>query len=150
MIIVDRWLQGKQNFIVGKVLYEILGTDAAMKNLFAKGESAFAKKKLHDVLSALNEKKMRRTLTAYNLPLTTAMPDSDDKVLHSLNTDWKEKYARMNLLRHKLDEYGERNDDDARECMQRHYAKKFVRQSKRLCSYGNSEMSICKQVACLL
>jgi hypothetical protein len=113
MILVDRWLHGKQNFIVGKVLYEILGTDAAMKNLFAKGESAFAKKKLHDVLSALNEKKVRRTLTTYDLPLTTAMPDSDDKVLHSLNTDWKEKYARMNLLRHKLDEYGERNDVDA-------------------------------------
>jgi hypothetical protein len=116
MILVDRWLQGKQNFIVGKVLYEILGTDAAMKNLFAKGESGFAKKKMVDALEGIRHKAEGGRKTLYPTPSTLhlSMPDSDDKVLHSLNTDWKEKYSRMNLLRHKLDEFGERNDDDAR------------------------------------
>jgi hypothetical protein len=115
MVIVDRWLSGKQNYIIGRVLYDVLGNERTVKELFAKGETPFAKNKMVDELKKLNEKSSVQfsSFTIDHSPLV-ATQRTGDAVMHSLDAEWKEKYARMNLLRHKLDEYGERNDDEAR------------------------------------
>jgi chaperonin cofactor prefoldin len=110
MKLIDDWLKSKRNFISGRSIYKVFGKDETLKKLFDKGETPFAKNKLAEVLQALNVTPVQ-VLTAEDISFT-AMPESDDDVLQSLNVAWKEKYARMNLLRHNLDAYG---DDNSKE-----------------------------------
>jgi hypothetical protein len=81
-----------------------------MKKLFAAGETVFAKNKLNEALEKLILTSAP-VLTAEDLSLSE-MPHEDDSVLISIEADWKEKYAHMNLLRHKLDEYGTDNSKE--------------------------------------
>lgn len=110
MKLIDDWLKSKRNFITGRSLYKVFGKDENLKALFTKGETPFAKNKLAEVLQALNVAPVR-ILTAEDLSLTE-MPHEDDDVLLSIEAAWKEKYARMNLLRHSLDVYGNDNSKE--------------------------------------
>lgn len=110
MRLIDDWLKGKQNFIVGRSLYKIFGKEEALQKLFAGGETAFAKKKLADALTALSVAPVK-VLTAEDTSFTE-MPAANDEVLNSLQAAWKEKYARMNMLRHNLDQYGSDNSPE--------------------------------------
>lgn len=114
MLLIDRWLQGKQNFIVGRVLYDVYGYDKSIKELLRKGKTAFAQQRLHQALTEINTKPVKAIVhEAPEVTMFMPMPAGTDEVLVSLEAEWKPLYARMNLLRHKLDEYDERNDADA-------------------------------------
>lgn len=109
MQLIEQWLKGSKNFIIGRTLYNRFGTDQKLKDLLAKGESAFVKQELQKALQAIVDTGVRNIVK----PATRAleeMPVSFDPVLQSIAEEWKPKYMRMNLLRHKLDEYGEKND----------------------------------------
>jgi chorismate mutase len=112
MILIEKWLNGKQNFIVGRTLYETFGKDAALKTLFSKGETAFAKQKLLSVLQALKSEPVvlrEKPEISFFMP----MPESDDKVLQGIAVKWKEKYQRMKYLGYRLDAFGESNAKEA-------------------------------------
>lgn len=107
MKLIDDWLSGKRHFITGRSLYKVFGKDDALKALFAKGETVFAKTKLADALTALNAAPVK-VLTAEDTSFTE-MPADSNEVLNSLQIAWKDKYARMVFLRHSLDAYGDDN-----------------------------------------
>jgi uncharacterized protein YifE (UPF0438 family) len=108
MILIERWVNGSQNFIVGRALYNRFGSDDALKTLFAKGESAFAKEKLHHALVKIKESG-KRTPARADVHAFIAMPKGTDAVLQSIEKEWKPLYQRMNLLRHKLDQFSTAN-----------------------------------------
>ncbi len=110
MKLIEDWLTGKRNFMTGRSIYKVIGKDEALKKLFAKGETVFAKNKLNEALENLIFTPAA-VLSAEDLSLSE-MPHEDDAVLQSIEAGWKEKYARMNLLRHKLDEYGTDNSQE--------------------------------------
>jgi hypothetical protein len=113
MILIDRWLTGSQNFVVGKTLYDTYGADTALKALFAKGESAFAKQKLYEALASIAACGKRPVIKS-TVTTILPMPKGTDGVLVGIEKEWQPKYQRMNLLRHKLDEYGADNNIEAR------------------------------------
>ena len=53
MILIERWLKGNRNFIVGKSLYAKFGHDKAVMQLLDKGETAFSKEALVKALEAI-------------------------------------------------------------------------------------------------
>ncbi len=112
MELITRWLKGNRNFIIGKSLYASFGKDEALKKLFNQGETPFSKAKLATALEAI-----LNTQSSFQPHTSTdsfkAMPGSNDSVLQAIQNAWKEKYAKMNLLRHELDKYEKRNDWEA-------------------------------------
>lgn len=112
MELIQRWLKGNRNFIVGKNLYASFGADGALKKLFDQGETVFSKQKLISALEAVLTTPAPAAIQTSPEPLKI-MPESTDSVLQSIQNGWKEKYSKMNLLRHQLEEFGERNDWEA-------------------------------------
>jgi small-conductance mechanosensitive channel len=108
MILIDRWIKGNQNFIVGKNLYDTYGTDKNLKALFARGETPFAKQKLHEALKLL-VKAEKKPVAKPAVIAATEMPKATDEVLIAIEQQWQPLYQEMNLLRHKLDEFGDDN-----------------------------------------
>ena len=113
MILIERWLKGNRNFIVGKSLYAKFGNDKAVMQLLEKGETAFSLNALVHALEAIAATHVPGT-SKHAEPAVMEMPKADNAVLDSLQEQWKEKYMRMNLLRHSLDKYG---TDNSRETM---------------------------------
>jgi hypothetical protein len=114
MLLIDRWLNGKRNFIVGRVLYDVFGNDKGIKDLLRKGNTAFSGARLLQALQQLNAKPVTVVHEVAEATMFMPMPAGTDDVLIGLENEWKPSYVRMNFLRHKLDEYNERNDDEAR------------------------------------
>jgi len=113
--IIHNWLNGKQNFIVGTSLYKAFGKDEKLKHLFAQGESGIAKKLLAEELKKLIEPG-KPVITIAPKPVvreTDVMPEGNTPVLEALKNEWQHPYQRMNLLRHQLDKYGNKNTKDA-------------------------------------
>jgi len=114
MQLIRNWLEGKQNFIVGKVLYTQFGNDQALKKLFAKGEQEpGARMALLQAMQALLEAPAPAadTQAAQDpepLPGKTA-PQKEDPVLKALQLQWKSKYKAMQYLRLQLEHYGKDN-----------------------------------------
>lgn len=114
MLLIDRWIKGKRNFIVGRVLYDVYGQDKSIKALLRKGNSAFAAQRLLQALEEVNKQPAKAIVhEVAEATLFMPMPNGTDEVLISLEAEWKPLYARMNLLRHKLDEYDESNSKEA-------------------------------------
>jgi hypothetical protein len=111
MKLIDDWLNGKRNFITGKSLYNVLGKNEKLKQLFALSETAFSKQKLIDALTALNVAPVK-VQTPEEISFDVMPVVINDDVLTSLANAWKEKYARMNMLRYQLDQYGEDNSTE--------------------------------------
>jgi hypothetical protein len=112
--IIKNWLSGKQNFVVGTTLYKTFGTNEDLKKLLEKGETTFSKKQLVDELTKLVEggKKVSVPITPMQKD-TGEMPPGDDAVLIALRNEWVPLYAKMNLLRHRLDDKGNDNSPEA-------------------------------------
>lgn len=108
---IRAWLDGSQNFIVGRVLYKQLGNDENIKAQLQKGEHAGTKKLLKEALEALLEKPV--IVVPKVNPVVSQMPPHADPVLNALTNEWKPLYARMNYLRAAIDQWGERNDPEA-------------------------------------
>lgn len=113
MLLIDRWLTGNQNFIIGRNLYDTYGANNALKNLFAKGETSHAAKLLIESLQAINQSGARQKITSDTTSLL-AMPKGSDNMLQAIEEAWKPKYNRMIYLRHKLDEFGTDNSTETR------------------------------------
>lgn len=114
-VVIERWLKGNKNFIIGKHLYDTYGADAALKLLFSKGETPFARQKLIAALEVLLQQpklQQKAAPVASTIATLLPMPKGTDEVLVSIEKEWQPKYQRMNLLRHKLDEYGDDNSTD--------------------------------------
>jgi hypothetical protein len=115
MLLIDRWLAGRRNFIVGRVLYDVYGNDAGIKALLSKGNTAFSYSRLVQALESVRVKPVKAVVhEVAEATLFMPMPQGTDEVLQGLEREWKPIYMRMNLLRHKLDEYNDRNDEEAR------------------------------------
>jgi hypothetical protein len=105
MQIIKNWINGNKNFIVGKVLYNTLGTDESIKNLLNKGQSPISVKVLFDAMEKLqstwnNPEHKQQTTAAVE---TAVMEDSSNNILQALKNEWLPLYQKMNLLRHQLD-----------------------------------------------
>lgn len=112
MQVLNNWLKGNRSFATGVVIYNSIGSNAALKNLLAMGETPFAAQLLAKELEAIASGKTRFPIAQIN-PETESMPKGDDEILKSLQTDWRERYQRMNLLRHRLDKFGSENTEEA-------------------------------------
>lgn len=109
MRLIDDWLFSK-NFFTGRALYKVLGKNDKLKALFKQGNTCFAAGVLLKSLTELNTAPVM-VLTSEDLSLSE-MPEEDDEVLTGINYAWKEQYARMNMLRHKIWEYGADNSPE--------------------------------------
>lgn len=111
MRLITDWLDGSRNFTVGRAIYRVLGKDVRLKRLFEQGQTSFSANALVAAISSIEN--MPVTAEATEDIVFVEMPAEDDNVLRGITTSWKEKYMRMNLLRHKLDEYGTDNSPEA-------------------------------------
>ena len=114
MILIERWLNGNQNFIVGKVLYSHFGNDRSLRELFDKGETPFAKDMLCKALKTIHEFGCRTTKQP-EIAQFMPMPAGTDKILQAIEEQWKPLYQHMNFLRHKLDQFEQDNSTPVRE-----------------------------------
>lgn len=114
MQIIHNWLNSKQNFIVGKLLYIQFGTDNAFKKLLQEnGETPFNKKKLKEDLSAIANGSIKKAVAGLSADVSTKeMPAGDTPLLQALNKEWKPLYMKMNFLRHQLQAFGSDNSPE--------------------------------------
>jgi hypothetical protein len=111
---INDWLNGPQNFIIGRVLYDKLGSDERLKEVFKKGESPETKKSLRAALQVMVTTQTVAPVEKKINPITDEMPvQSDDEILTALASEWKPIYQRMNYLRANLDAFGESNTDES-------------------------------------
>lgn len=109
--VINNWLNGNRNFFTGRALYTSLGTDKALKDLLAKGNTPFA-------MDA-----MVKALQGYQPPppasepppdkVTGEMPNGNDAVLNALQQEWKKPYAEMNHMKALLHKWGNDNTPEA-------------------------------------
>ncbi len=109
---IDRWLKGKRNFIVGRSLYNLYGGDDALKRLFMSTDSSYARERLADELQAIFDSGERPAERADIAVIEPQLKESDDPVVQSLNVSWKEKFQRMKTLQAELRSYGNSNRAD--------------------------------------
>lgn len=105
MELIQKWLSGKRNFIIGAVLYKKFGTDEKLKKLFEGKPDAYMQKRLADELSALLKKPKVVLQSKPKKSEAEEMPASNDPVLKALRNEWMGYYQRMNYLRHELDKH---------------------------------------------
>ena len=158
MLLIDRWLSGNKNFIVGKSLFEMYSTNKAVKALLDKGETAYSHSLLVKELVAINEKGVRPVPVVDKAKaILLPMPTGGDSVMKSLEAEWKPKYALMNNLRARLDGYGTDNSETARaacndlcqqilsleqECMQIWEKRDYYEKNGRLPDVEDKEIEI--------
>lgn len=123
MNLISNWLNGKRNFITGRVLYSQFGNDLTLKNLLQKGDNPTVKAKLVKALEDILSSKGKTTNATKNLTRSFSSPPSDntfspppikDAVILALETEWKPKYQRMKYLQFRLDEFGQDNSEATR------------------------------------
>ena len=114
MEVIKRWLNGPQNFIVGRTYYKQFGKDKNLKQLFDKGETGFAKTELVKALTALITEEKVPVKVPEKLRLDI-MPKGEDEITAAIELEWRPKYQRMKYLIHELDKYGDDNSEKARE-----------------------------------
>jgi hypothetical protein len=71
---INDWLNGSQNFIIGRVLYDKLGSDERLKEIFKKGESPETKKSLRAALHAMVTTQTVAPVEKKINPITDEMP----------------------------------------------------------------------------
>jgi hypothetical protein len=114
MQIIQNWLNSKQNFTVGRLLYEQFGTDKGFKNLLKQnGDSPFNRKKLREDLTAIANGTQKKAISGLSKQMVTKeMPEGNSPLLQALNKEWKPLYMRMNFLRHQLQSFGSDNSKE--------------------------------------
>lgn len=114
MQIIHNWLNSKQNFIVGRLLYEQFGTDKGFKLLLKQnGDTPFNRKKLKEDLSAIANGSQKKAISGLSKEISVKeMPEGDSPLLQALNKEWKLLYMRMNYLRHQLQGLGNDNSKE--------------------------------------
>ncbi len=100
--LILRWLNGKRNYTVGRLLYQQFGSDEVKNKLFASGKTTVTEQSLLLALQKLlagNEPAPAKEIISYIQP----MPEiQDDQVLKALRAQWLPFYTEMNLKRHRL------------------------------------------------
>lgn len=117
MQLINNWLNGSRNFIVGKSLYATLGKDDKLKQLFAQGATDYNKKRLVEELEKLNQQPI--IIVAKKEPKEAAsiaqIRKGFDEVSNSLYNEWNKHFAEMKLWQHKLDAFGTDNSKPTRD-----------------------------------
>ncbi len=103
MELIQKWLSGSRNFIVGAILYKKFGTDKDLKKLFGGKKDPYLQKKLEEALAGLLEQPKVILQESPKAPEADEMPDSSDPVLKAIRNEWVPLYQKMNYLRHHLD-----------------------------------------------
>lgn len=100
--LILRWLNGRRNYTVGKLLYDQYGSNEDKKALFSTGKTPLTDGELLTALQNL--------LTEDELPVAKEvdqpfeqMPDDKDAVLAAIKAEWLPHYTEMNYKRHQLD-----------------------------------------------
>ena len=112
--LIQKWLDGPQNFIHGRVLFNQFGKDESLKKLFAAGETVESADKLLEALQALAKcgsftAVVIETAVDKKTNVTEEMMLGNDAVEEAIQKDWKAHYTNMNQLRGQLDAYGSDN-----------------------------------------
>jgi hypothetical protein len=98
---IDSWISNDGTYSEGLSLYIQHGDNDFLKSLFSKSETVFNRKKLRSELITLSEKLQEQPQTKGK-----AITDQEYACLppqgRDLQKQWKQWYARMNALRHKL------------------------------------------------
>lgn len=114
MLMIDRWLAGKRNFTAGLLLYDHYGTNTALKNVLAKGETDYSRKLLTEALTEINQAPPKPKVEDKALRVLEVMPKGNDTMLEALQEKWKPKYQLMKLKQHQMFAFG---DDNSLETM---------------------------------
>jgi hypothetical protein len=114
---LQTWLQGKQHYGVGVILYNTYGKDDVLKKQLAKGCSVHNQSKLKQaiegILSSINGQRLSLPLYTPPSDQQSEMPVSTDAVLESFRQQWLPLYKRMTYLQAQLDKYGAENSTEA-------------------------------------
>lgn len=118
MLLIDKWLSGNRNFIIGTNLYKLYGTNTALVNLLEKGETTYSRKLLEEALVEINS-----TVFVAPLPkpaevavrVSLPMEEEANIVLDAIHKEWTTQFNEMKHLQHVLDSYGTDNSQVTRE-----------------------------------
>ena len=100
--LITDWLNGRRNYTYGCILYNRLGGDDDLKQLFEKGKTPYTEKKLLESLQALaNPAEKKAPAARY----AESFPVSSNKILNALRDQWMPLYTEMNYKRHQLDKF---------------------------------------------
>lgn len=123
MQIIDDWLHNGKNFIVGACIYEAIGHDQALKQLFEHGETDYSSKRLLDALIGLNQGDAAVALHPSSVAKVVgkeeaeqtlqSMPETDNDVLNAIRNEWLPIYKAMNYKIAALDLWGNNNSKEA-------------------------------------
>jgi len=112
-------LKGLETFSVGRAIYNVVGTDANLKTLLAKGETKQSANALvKGIEYLLDNKSVSAPSSDLKEPTnqvhpSTVMPDSNDRVLQAIKNEWQKPYKEMCYLQGQLDQFGDSNDQNA-------------------------------------
>lgn len=109
MLMIDRWLAGNRNFTAGVLLYDHYGTNTALKNVLAKGETDYSRKLLTEALTEINEAPPKPKVEDKALRVLDVMPDSNDTMLQAFKEKWMPKYKLMIFKQHQMFAFGDDN-----------------------------------------
>lgn len=117
MLLIDKWLQGNRNFIIGRNLYQLYGTNNALKNLLDKGETPYHQQLLVNALQEINSSGIKPVEKPIEVALKVAkvMQHDENPVLQSIHQEWTKLYNEMKFYQHQLDVYGSDNSQSTRE-----------------------------------
>ena len=112
MRVIHNWLKSNRDFTVGSMLYQRFGKNEQLKLLLDKGHSSFLQKELAVELQKIAQNSIHKPLLLVDKEVIE-MPGSENDILEAIRKEWLPIYAKMNLLRHELDKYSDRNDWEA-------------------------------------
>lgn len=102
--LIENWLKGSRNYIVGKVLYNRFGSDEDLKVVLAT-RTQYTEERLLDELTKLARGTAQPKVEKQSIVAVATFPDSADDVLKQMKDEWMPLYTEMNYKRHELDRY---------------------------------------------
>lgn len=124
---VKEWLDGNQNFIIGRAIYRaIISADDDLIKLLDKGFTAYAHQQLVNAMQAYLEPSVTihasKSVDLANIePIVFSSPSPelitksivDPFVLKAIDTEWQIPYKKMQHMIAQLDQFGDANDENA-------------------------------------
>ena len=109
MQVIKNWLAGNMNYIAGRCIYSVYGSDDALKKIFSLFETDIRRREMVKAIQRIITNNTGALPLAEPAAKETDMPESSNPVLQALRNEWLPLYQDMNYKRHQLDKWGDVN-----------------------------------------
>lgn len=107
MDLIQKWLDGERNYIIGRIIYQNIGKDDGLKSVLSGGNTAQNQALLEEALSSMI------TPAAAAMPVRPVAHAVEDDVIKAIRAERSPISQQMNKERHDLHQFGESNDAEA-------------------------------------